>query len=110
MSPYHFIRRFEELFGTTPHQHRIAARIDRAKQLLARGAPVTDVCFELGWSSVGTFSALFKRRVGESPSTYGRRARALVAVPGTLPLPLFPGCLSLMGLLPAHAFRSFREA
>jgi AraC-like DNA-binding protein len=110
MSPFHFIRRFDELFGTTPHQHRIAARLDRAKQLLARGAPVTDVCLEVGWSSLGTFSALFKRRVGQSPSTYRRRARTLGAGPGALPAQLFPGCLSLLALLPAHAFRSFQEA
>ena len=110
MSPFHFIRRFEELFGVTPHQHRIRARLDRAKALLAAGAPVTDVCLEVGWSSLGSFSALFKRRVGSSPSEFRRRARTLVAVPGGYPAELFPGCLSLLGRLPRDAFRSFREA
>lgn len=105
MSPYHFIRRFEAMFGVTPRQHRIGARIDRAKLLLARGElSVTDVCLEVGFTSLGSFSDLFARRVGEAPSTFRRRARV------TVPEILFPGCLSLMARLPASAFRNFREA
>lgn len=107
ISPYHFIRRFEAVFGATPHQLRIQARLDHARVLLARGdRSVTEVCFEVGFASLGSFSALFARRVGESPSRF--RRRALVQVPGALPV--FPGCLSLMAALPAHAFRNSREA
>lgn len=52
LSPYHFIRRFAAVFGATPHQLRIAARLDRAKLLLACGEhSVTDVCLEVGFSS-----------------------------------------------------------
>jgi len=61
-------------------------------------------------SSLGSFSDLFTRRIGAPPSTYQRRARVMVQVPGTLPRDLFPGCLSLMGCLPHFAFRNFREA
>jgi AraC-like DNA-binding protein len=101
MSPFHFIRRFEAVFGATPHQYRIGLRIDRARQLLAAGQwTVTEVCLEVGMSSLGSFSELFLRRVGETPSAYRRRARTLVSVPGALPLPLFPGCLSLLAHLP----------
>ena len=115
ISPFHFIRQFEAVFGVTPHQFRIQARLDAAKHLLAMGHhSVTDVCLEVGFSSLGSFSALFTRRVGEAPSAYRRRVRAMVQVPDTLPADLMPGCLSLMSRLPPSAFgnsvRSFREA
>src|SRR5688572_3587502 len=101
MSPFHFIRQFEALFGVTPHQLRIQSRLDRAKILLAKGHhSVTEVCFEVGMSSLGSFSDLFARRVGTTPSQYQRRARGLVQAAGALPLDLFPGCLSLMACLP----------
>jgi AraC-like DNA-binding protein len=97
MSPFHFIRQFEAMFGSTPHQYRIRSRIDRAKELLALGEhSVTDVCLEVGFSSLGSFSDLFARRVGASPSAYRRTVRPLVVVPGRLPPALAPGCLSLM--------------
>jgi AraC-like DNA-binding protein len=115
ISPFHFIRQFQSLFGQTPHQFRIRTRLDRAKVLLASGHhSVTEVCMEIGFSSLGTFSYLFTRRFGLSPSAYQRSARVLVQVagapPGALPHKLFPGCLSLMGSLPPDAFRNFEEA
>jgi AraC-like DNA-binding protein len=113
ISPFHFIRLFEAMFGVTPHQFRIASRLERAKRLLARDQQsVTDVCMEVGFSSVGSFSYLFTRRVGATPSSYRRRYRTTIQVPaGLIPVPE-PGssCLGLMGHLPAWAFRSFREA
>ena len=109
ISPFHFIRQFEAVFGLTPHQFRIASRIELAKELLAGGEySVTDVCMEVGFSSLGSFSALFAQRVGQSPSEYRRRIRTLVAVPGQRAIHLTPGCLSLMGALPPSAFRSVR--
>jgi len=115
ISPFHFIRQFDALFGMTPHQFRIESRVDRAKALLAAGQhSVTDVCMELGFSSLGSFSAMFTARVGETPSAYRRRGRAMVPVPDGLPHPIMPGCLSLMAHLPRAAFtsrhRNFREA
>lgn len=96
ISPFHFIRQFEAVFGVTPHQYRIGARIERAKQLLAAGEhSVTDVCMEVGFSSLGSFSALFAQRVGETPSAYRRRVTALVSAPDRASH-LTPGCLSLM--------------
>src|SRR5215468_2209674 len=65
ISPFHFIRQFEAVFGLTPHQFRIQLRLDRAKLLLAKGNDsVTDVCMEVGFTSLGSFSDLFTRRVG----------------------------------------------
>lgn len=111
ISPFHFIRQFDALFGVTPHQLRIRSRLDRARRLLAMGGlSVTEVCMEVGFSSLGSFSDLFARRVGEPPSSFRRRARSMVQVPDALPRELFPGCLTLMSRLPPSAFRSFREA
>jgi AraC-like DNA-binding protein len=89
-SQFHFIRQFVALFGETPRQFQMQARIDRAKELLATtDLPVTEICMEVGFSSLGSFSALFARRVGMPPSAYRRRPPAPV------------DCLSMMGAVPA---------
>lgn len=107
ISPFHLIRQFEAVFGETPHQFRQASRIELARQLLAAGEySVTDVCMEIGFSSLGSFSLLFTRRVGETPSAYRRRMRPMVVVPGTIPEILVPGCLTLMARLPSHVWAS----
>lgn len=97
VSPFHFIRQFKALFGQTPHQYRIQAQLDRAKHLLALSdSSVTDVCMEIGFSSLGSFSGLFARRIGMPPSTYRRQVRAIMPAPRRLPAELIPGCLTLM--------------
>ena len=107
MSTFHFIRTFSALFGTTPHQYRIQCRLERARHLLILGdRSVTDVCMEVGFSSLGSFSLLFTRRVGETPSAYQRRMRPMVVVPGAVPPVLIPGCLTLMGRIPYSAWPS----
>jgi transcriptional regulator GlxA family with amidase domain len=75
MSPAHFSRRFRETYSETPYSYLMTRRVERAKALLRRGdLSVTDVCFAVGWSSLGSFSARFTELVGESPSAYrGRR-------------------------------------
>lgn len=99
------------MFGATPQQYRIQMKLERAKRLLAAGdRSVTDVCMEIGFSSLGSFSLLFWRRVGATPSDYQRRVRRLVQVPGIIPAIVIPGFLSLMTGLPESAFRNFREA
>lgn len=108
MSPYHFIRRFEAVFGETPHRFRTWARLERAKHLLALSDySVTDVCMEVGFTSLGSFSNLFAHRIGVAPSLYRRQIRSLIQVPGDLAQELFPGCLMLMSRLPP--LRTFRE-
>ncbi len=67
--------------------------------------PVTEICAASGFASLGTFSHVFAQRVGVAPSAFRREARALVQVPETLPLKLYPGCLTLMAYLPADAFK-----
>lgn len=86
LSRFHFLRLFRDTFQTTPHQYLQKRRIERAKELLASGHhSVTDVCFEVGFESLGSFSALFRRTVGQSPMHY--RARPLIVVPGLPGLP-----------------------
>jgi AraC-like DNA-binding protein len=97
-SQFHFIRLFKALFGETPHQYRSRAQIERAKQLLIlTDGSVTDVCFDVGFSSLGSFSALFLRHAGLPPSQFQRRYRLARGFPRQLPSILVPGCLSLMG-------------
>lgn len=70
-SRYHFIRLFKRVFNKTPHQYLPEKRIERAKELLASSSlSVTDVCFEVGFQSLGSFSALFHKHVGASPIIY----------------------------------------
>jgi AraC-like DNA-binding protein len=95
LSSFHFIRRFEAAFGETPHQFRTRERLTAAQRLLARGRSVTDVCLDVGFSSLGSFSTLFARRVGISPAEYQRSLRRSVYVPDWTPHP--PTCLLLMG-------------
>ena len=104
ISPAHFSRQFAALFGETPHQFRMRARVERARELLAAGrASVTDACMAVGCSSVGSFSALFTRLTGEPPSAYRRRVRPLAETPERRLRTLHPGCLTLLAHLPEES-------
>jgi AraC-like DNA-binding protein len=84
LSRYHFLRLFRDTFATTPHQYLIRRRIEKAKELLrSRGLSVTEVCFEVGFQSLGSFSSLFRRCVGHAPINYRKREmESLRKVPG----------------------------
>lgn len=85
VSRSYFSRSFKAAFGETPHQYLMSRRMERAKALLRAGElPVTEVCLAVGFSSLGSFSAQFRRVVGESPSAYRRREDhdALARLPG----------------------------
>ncbi len=74
MSPSHFSRRFRAAYGETPYGYLMTRRIERAKALLRRGdLSVTEVCVEVGCTSLGSFSSRFTELVGESPSAYRAR-------------------------------------
>ena len=97
LSRFHFIRLFKAMFCETPHQYRSRAQIEKARHLLIlTDLSITDVCMEVGFSSLGSFSTLFLRRVGMSPSEFQRRHRSGSSVQKQLPAGLIPGCLSLM--------------
>ncbi len=74
MSAGHFSRSFRTAFGETPYTYLMTRRIERAKALLRRGdLSVTEVCFAVGCTSLGSFSTRFTELVGESPSAYRAR-------------------------------------
>ncbi|MFE7511144.1 helix-turn-helix domain-containing protein [Streptomyces sp. NPDC057540] len=76
MSTGHFARSFRTAFGETPYSYLMTRRVERAKALLRRGdLSVTEVCFEVGCTSLGSFSSRFTELVGETPSAYRARGR-----------------------------------
>jgi AraC-like DNA-binding protein len=83
MSAGHFSRQFRLAYGESPYGYLMTRRIERAMALLRRGdLSVTEVCFEVGCSSLGTFSTRFTELVGMPPSTYRRdAARATAGMP-----------------------------
>jgi AraC-like DNA-binding protein len=83
MSAGHFSRRFRQAYGESPYSYLMTRRIERAMALLRGGdMSVTEVCFEVGCSSLGTFSARFTELVGMPPSTYrSRQAGAMAGMP-----------------------------
>jgi AraC-like DNA-binding protein len=82
VSEAHFIRVFRATFGETPHRYLQRRRVERAMFLLREtDLSVTEICFEVGFSSLGTFSRTFTSIVGESPSAYRAGAADLRAVP-----------------------------
>lgn len=106
MSTAHFSRRFREAYGETPYSYLMTRRIERATALLRRGdMSVTDACFAVGCTSLGSFSAKFTQIVGETPSAYRARDHHELEV--------VPGC-QVMVLTrprkPAKRSSSFREA
>jgi AraC-like DNA-binding protein len=80
MSSGHLSRQFREAFGESPYSYLMTRRIERAMALLRRGdLSVTEICFEVGCSSLGTFSTRFSELVGMSPSEYRREEAGTVA-------------------------------
>lgn len=95
MSPGHFARSFRAAYGETPYGYLMTRRIERAMHLLRRGdRSVTEACFEVGCSSLGTFSTRFTELVGESPSAYRARNHSWME-------PL-PACLMRVALRPVR--------
>jgi AraC-like DNA-binding protein len=86
MSTAHFSRRFRAAYGETPYAYLMTRRIERAKLLLRRGdMSVTEVCMEVGCTSLGSFSARFTELVGETPTAYRAGDHgALAGVPGCI--------------------------
>jgi AraC-like DNA-binding protein len=91
LSKFHFAREFASAYGETPRNYLTRRRIERAKDLLrTANLTVTEVCYLVGFSSLGSFSSRFKELVGCSPNEY--RASA--------PAPPIPGCFVLMWTRP----------
>ena len=73
MSAAHFSRKFRAAYGETPYSYLMTRRIERAKAFLRQGISVTDTCFAVGCTSLGSFSSRFTEIVGETPSQYRAR-------------------------------------
>jgi AraC-like DNA-binding protein len=74
LSRFHFHRIFTHVYRSTPHQYMTRKRLDMARDLLAHNKPVTEVCNEVGFESIGSFSILFKKEVGFAPQYYRNMA------------------------------------
>ncbi|HXM55549.1 MAG TPA: AraC family transcriptional regulator [Candidatus Dormibacteraeota bacterium] len=100
VSQAHFIRVFRATFGETPHRYLQRRRVERAMFLLREtDRPVTDICFDVGFTSLGTFSRTFRDIVGVAPTAYRESSPAMVA----------PTCFTMAWTRPA-ASSSFGEA
>ncbi len=93
-SKFHFIREFRQTYGKTPHQYLIFVRVEKAKDLLKTGMPVSDVCYGVGFASLSSFSGLFKRIVHLTPSNYLLRHQNRMAEIVESPLKFVPGCFA----------------
>ncbi|MEQ9167086.1 MAG: AraC family transcriptional regulator [Fulvivirga sp.] len=91
-SKFHFIRLFKSAYGKTPHQYLKYVRIEKAKGLLKDGIPVTAVCYAVGFDSLSSFSGLFSKTVGLSPSEYLGRQKMIKEQITKRPLAFVPGC------------------
>jgi AraC-like DNA-binding protein len=81
LSEAHFIRSFKAAFGETPHRYLQRRRVERSMFLLReRDSSVTDICFEVGFTSLGTFTRTFRDIVGQTPTAY-RETHAPMATP-----------------------------
>src|SRR5437870_3984962 len=97
VSPAHFIRTFRATFGETPHRYLQRRRVERAMFFLRSTArSVTDICFDIGFNSLGTFSRTFQAIIGESPTAFRQRGRT----------PAVPTCFRMAWARPS----SFGEA
>ena len=91
VSEAHFIRTFRATFGETPHRYLQRRRVERSMFLLREtDRSVTDVCFDVGFTSLGTFSRTFKEIVGEAPSDYRVNNGPMVA----------PNCFQMLAMRP----------
>src|SRR5690242_1647046 len=74
LSRYHFHRLFSQVYKKTPHQYLTLKRIEKAKDLLSENKAVSDVCNEVGFGSLGSFSILFKKEIGFAPTYFRNMA------------------------------------
>lgn len=93
-SKFHFIRLFSDVYNKTPNQYLSFVRIEKAKLLLATDLSVSQVCYMIGFESVSTFSALFKRIAGETPAAYQLHQHQKITNMAKMPLKFIPNCFA----------------
>ncbi len=101
ISEAHFIRSFRTVFGETPHRYLQRRRVERSMFLLREtDRSVTDICFDVGFTSRGTFSRMFREIVGETPSDYRMGHEPMVA----------PNCFQIAATRPVAAVGAARRS
>lgn len=93
-SKFHFIKQFKNIYHKTPHQYLIFVRIEKARELLKTGVSVSSVCYAVGFESLSSFSGLFKRLVGITPSVYLIQQQLIREEIARAPLNFIPGCFA----------------
>ena len=93
-SKFHFIRLFKKIYNKTPHQYLTAVRIEKAKLFLKEDVAVSTVCYSVGFDSISSFTGLFKRIVGITPSAYQQQQAKLKADIARSPLKYIPNCFA----------------
>lgn len=73
VSKYHLLRLFKKYYGQTPNQYLMSKRIEMSKQRIKSGSTISDACYDVGFESLSSFSTLFKRKTGFSPSEFQKR-------------------------------------
>ena len=92
-SKFHFIRLFRQAYGYTPHQYLISVRLDKARQLLSSGMPVSEVCMAVGFESLSSFSGKFKKMVGVTPTNFIANQVSRRNEMAANPLKFIPNCV-----------------
>lgn len=93
MSKYHFSRVFTNVFGESPNTFVAKLRIEKAKKMLVtEKLSIREVCENVGYSSIGSFSSLFRKQVGMSPTQYRRELWSLSHEPLSFPMQSIPLC------------------
>lgn len=86
VSEAHFAHAFKEAFGVPPHRYLLTRRVERAVTLLRESdVSITEIAFQTGWQSLGTFGRVFRDVAGENPAAIRARARAAANAPGEVP-------------------------
>ncbi len=93
MSPFHFLRVFKDMYGETPNEFLVRLRIEQAKKMLiTENLSVSEVCEQVGYASLGSFSSLFAKQVGMAPTSYRRKLWALSSEAYRFPAQAIPAC------------------
>lgn len=93
-SKYHFLRLFKSTYGKTPHQYLTFLRIEEAKQRLNTGISISETCYALSFESLSSFTKLFKKHIGCTPSQYANKAQQHIESINKEPVSHVPQCFS----------------
>jgi AraC-like DNA-binding protein len=93
-SKFHFIRLFKKIYGKTPHHYLTQVRVNHAKELLMKEDSVSEVSFSIGFESVTSFTGLFKKLVGVTPSVFQQKQHERKLGIKTSPLRYIPNCFA----------------